>query len=149
MKSRGRVGRRSANAVERQWNREEWRHIRTPTRRKGGGSTTCVAPVADVARGEKHQSPTPTNTSRNLIHASDSFESATKEIGLWWSELWLADCADMQGRPSSQTTSLRRGLGSWPTTRRACEGTVECGIAAQPHVANLECTQWRRLWQGE
>lgn len=29
--------------------------------------------------------------SRNLIHASDGFESATKEIGLWFDEAELAD----------------------------------------------------------
>lgn len=29
--------------------------------------------------------------SRNLIHASDSFDSATKEIGLWFGESELAE----------------------------------------------------------
>lgn len=28
---------------------------------------------------------------RNLIHASDSFESATKEIGLWFKQNELSD----------------------------------------------------------
>lgn len=28
---------------------------------------------------------------RNLIHASDGFDSATKEIGLWFDEAELAD----------------------------------------------------------
>ena len=58
--------------------------------------------------------------SRNLIHASDGFDSATKEIGLWFDEAELADYEPIAW--VSRAFSGLRGrtndsLGSWPTTK--------------------------------
>lgn len=50
------------------------------------GATNPLAADPGSVRGKYAVS-----VGRNLIHASDSFESATKEIGLWFKENELAD----------------------------------------------------------
>lgn len=40
---------------------------------------------------------------RNLIHASDSFDAATKEIGLWFTEKELPEYSEFLTFPSLST----------------------------------------------
>ncbi|RSH83419.1 uncharacterized protein EHS24_007103 [Apiotrichum porosum] len=54
---------------------------------------------------------------RNLIHASDSFDAATKEIGLWFTESELPE----------YTLNLER-------TNATCESAEACGFTALPLI---------------
>ena len=59
---------------------------------------------------------------RNLIHASDSHDAATKEIGLWFAEAELSEYeptawVSFYALRMDKKMLTRSRDGSWPTTK--------------------------------
>lgn len=99
--------------------------LHTSHQRRIVGATNPLDADAGSVRGQYAVS-----VGRNLIHASDAFESATKEIGLWFAPEELSEYEPIAWVRGFFPIACKLGvmgdadfdfvffsLGSWPTTR--------------------------------